>query len=112
MGTRYTKSIPKSVYFWKSGGYWAGPFVHPQKGRQCVEYKLVPVDQPVTESLLPVITTKPITQEELDGLAVWLKSDEGKQKMKEAQEKADKFCEELDKMFDIDPKLLREPFNI
>lgn len=43
MGSRYTKSIPNSVYFWKCGGWWAGPFVKPQKGRPCVEYNLVPV---------------------------------------------------------------------
>jgi hypothetical protein len=112
MGSRYTKSIPKSVYFCKEGAWWAGPFVHPQKGRQCVEYKLVPVNQPVTESPIPVITNKPVSQEELDRLAEWLKSNEGEQKIKEAQKMAQKFSEELNKMFDVDPKLLTEPFNI
>jgi hypothetical protein len=102
MGTRYTKNIPKSVYFWKSGGYWAGPFVHPQKGRPCVEYNLVPVT-PIKKGL---------TQKELDDLRDWLQSDEGKQTMKEALEKADETCKIIDSMRDIDPKKLREPFNI
>ena len=100
MGTRYTKSIPKSVYFWKCGAWWSGPFVKPQKGRECVEYKLVPVNQPVVELPIPVITRQSVSQEELDKLAEWLKSDEGKQKLKEAQEMAEKFSNELDKMFD------------
>lgn len=112
MGSRYTKNIPKSVYFCKEGAWWAGPFVHPQKGRTCVEYKLVPVNQPVTESPIPVITSKPVSQEELDKLAEWLKSDEGKKKIKESQEKAEQFNKLIDKMFDIDPKILREPFTI
>jgi hypothetical protein len=45
MGSRFTKKIPESVYFCKEGGWWAGPFVHPQRGRDCVEYRLVPVNK-------------------------------------------------------------------
>ena len=37
-----------------------------------------------------------ISDEEIDKLAAWLKSDEGKQKIKENQEKAENFCKELD----------------
>lgn len=103
MGSRYTKSIPKSVYFCKEGGWWAGPFVHPQKGRECVEYKLVPVT--------PIIK-KGLTQKELDDLRNWLLSDEGRKIIKESQKKADAVCKIIDSMNDIDPKILREPFNI
>ena len=52
---------------------------------------------------------KTFTDEELQALADWLKSDEGKAKIKEAQEKSD---DVIDKLRDIDPKILREPFNI
>ena len=64
---------------------------------------------------LPLATRpaiRPFTQEELDGISAWLQSDEGKQKMKEGQENAEKFCDELNKNNQIDPKILREPFNI
>jgi len=54
----------------------------------------------------------PITQEELDRLAEWLKSDEGRKIIKEAQNKADAVCRIIDSMNDIDPKILKEPFNI
>jgi hypothetical protein len=43
MGNR---SIPKSVYFYEADkGRWAGPFVKPQKDYNCVEYRLVPVNE-------------------------------------------------------------------
>jgi hypothetical protein len=66
MGNRYTKSIPKSVYFWKCSGWWAGPFVKPQKGRECVEYRLEPVNNenitgnfsPETESAIKALNNK------------------------------------------------------
>ena len=102
MGSRYTKNIPKSVYFWKVGGWWAGPFVHPQKGRDCVEYNLVPV----------VKEKKSLSQKEFDDLKEWLQSDEGKRIIKENLNKADAVCRIIDSMNDIDPKILREPFNI
>ena len=48
MRNKYTKGIPKSVYFYKLvNGWWAGPFIKPQKGRECVEYRLEPVLEPV-----------------------------------------------------------------
>ncbi len=134
MGTRYTKSIPKSVYFCKEGAWWAGPFVHPQKGRTNEEYKLIPAKETAENmsSFSPELTRKinelleqgeklkkmvetprpSVSQEELDKLAAWLDSDEGKRVMKEAINKANEVCDTLERAFDVDPKLLREPFNI
>jgi len=51
----------------------------------------------------------PISDEELQRLADWLKSDEGKKKIKESQEAADKV---IDMLRDIDYDKLREPFTI
>ena len=50
-----------------------------------------------------------ITDEELQRIAEWLKSDEGRKKIREGQEAGDKI---IDKLRDIDPEKLREPFNI
>ena len=66
MGNRYTKSIPKSVYFWKCSGWWAGPFVKPHKDYNCVEYRLVPVNEenitgnfsPETENAIKALNNK------------------------------------------------------
>lgn len=51
-----------------------------------------------------------ITDEELQKIADWLKSDEGKKAMKESQNKADAASKIIDKMNDIDPKWLTEPY--
>ena len=51
-----------------------------------------------------------ITDEELQKLADWLKSDEGKKAIKESQDKADAANKIIDKMRDIDPKWLTEPY--
>ena len=53
----------------------------------------------------------PISDEELQRLADWLKSDEGRKKIRESQEDADKVCKIIDSMNDIDPKILRTPFG-
>jgi hypothetical protein len=67
MRTKYTKGIPKSVYFYKlSDGWWAGPFVKPQKGHECVEYHLVPINEesvtgnfsPETERAIKTLNNK------------------------------------------------------
>jgi len=55
---------------------------------------------------------RPFTREELDGIAVWLQSDEGKKKMKEGQEEAERIIKQFEKDMEIDPETLREPFNI
>jgi len=52
------------------------------------------------------------TQEELDKLAAWLKSDEGREKIRNAQTSAEEFCKALEENMKIDPKILNEPFNI
>jgi len=52
-----------------------------------------------------------ITDEELQKIADWLKTDEGKQKVREALENSET-DKVFDKMRDIDPEKLREPFNI
>ena len=51
-----------------------------------------------------------ITQEELDRLAEWLKSDEGRKAIRESQETANEVNKIIDKMRDIDPEKLREPY--
>jgi hypothetical protein len=48
----------------------------------------------------------------LKRLAEWLQSDEGKKAIKNGQEKADAVCKIIDKMNDIDPKILKDPFTI
>jgi hypothetical protein len=48
MRVRYIKKkkIPESVYFYEADkGWWAGPFIKPQKDYNCVEYRLVPVNK-------------------------------------------------------------------
>jgi len=52
-----------------------------------------------------------ITDEELQKIADWLKTDEDKKKVREALENNDN-DKVFDKMRDIDPEKLREPFNI
>lgn len=49
-----------------------------------------------------------ITQEQLDNLAEWLQSDEGRKTIIESQKRAEK---EIAELFKIDPKKLREPFD-
>lgn len=46
---KYTKSIPEFVYLVAEGGWFAGPFVHPQKGRTNRKFKLVEVEIPEKE---------------------------------------------------------------
>lgn len=140
MSSRYTKSIPSEVYFVKeSNGWYGGPYVNPPKGKQQViickimeitvgkpkkksntldnisnmaereqfaeEHKgSFPADIPSKEELKQ--------SQDLRHLAEWLKSAEGKLKIKEAQEQAEKDSKIIDKLRDIDPKILREPFNI
>ena len=53
-----------------------------------------------------------ITDEELNELAEWLRSDEGKRIIRESLEKADIVCKLIEDMGKIDPKLWKEPFNI
>lgn len=52
------------------------------------------------------------SNDELKRLSDWLKSDEGRKIIRESQDKADAVCKIIDKMNDIDPKILREPFTI
>lgn len=54
----------------------------------------------------------PISDEELQRLAELLKSDEGREQIREALKKADEDCKIIDKLRDIDPEKLREPFTI
>jgi hypothetical protein len=55
---------------------------------------------------------KIITDKELDEIAAWLQSPEGRKKIRESQDKADAVCKIIESMNDIDPKTWREPFNI
>jgi hypothetical protein len=61
------RSIPKSVYFYEADkDWWAGPFVKPHKDYNCVEYRLVPVNEenitgnfsPETESAIKALNNK------------------------------------------------------
>ena len=45
---------------------------------------------------------KIITDKELDELAAWLQSDEGRKKIRESQDKADAVCKIIESMNDID----------
>ena len=54
---------------------------------------------------------KPISDEELQRLADWLKSDEGRKKIRESQETADEVCKIIDSMNNISPELLHTPFG-
>ena len=72
----------------------------------------VQINEIKLQPLLPLATRPaivPFTDEELANLKKWLESEEGKRKMREGQEAADKI---IDKLNDIDPKILREPFDI
>jgi len=53
---------------------------------------------------------KEITEEELQKLADWLKSDEGRKKIAEILNDESAANKIIDKMRDIDPKILTEPF--
>lgn len=46
--TRFAKGQPEFVYFWGEGEWVNGPYVNPQRGRECRKYKLVevPMDEP------------------------------------------------------------------
>ena len=55
---------------------------------------------------------KAFTDEELDKVGVWLKSPEGKKALKDAQESTCEVEKMIEDMKKIDPKLLKEPFNI
>jgi hypothetical protein len=50
--------------------------------------------------------------EQLEQLATWLRSEEGKRIIRESQVKVSEAEKIIDKMNDIDPKILREPFTI
>jgi hypothetical protein len=123
MGSRYTKSIPEFIYFTDQGnGWFSGPFVkNPCKGKNAnndalIICKVERLTKLVTESTqLPLATRpaeRPYTQEELDNLAKWLKSEEGINKIRQAQIDANKAIEALGLNESIDPKILNTPFNI
>jgi hypothetical protein len=42
---KYVKRIPEFIYLIAEGGWFAGPFVHPQKGRQNRKFKLIEVTE-------------------------------------------------------------------
>ena len=63
----------------------------------------------------PKVVKKPILvvgEAELQRLEEWLKSAEGREKIRKSQENAEKFLEALDLFEQIDPETLRRPFNI
>lgn len=52
-----------------------------------------------------------VNSSKLKKLADWLRSDEGKKAIKDGQEKISEAEKAIDKMNDIDPKTLNEPFT-
>ena len=46
MSGRSTKTLPEFVYFWGTGEYIQGPYVHPQRGRVNRKFKLTEVPMP------------------------------------------------------------------
>ena len=52
------------------------------------------------------------TDEELDKVGVWLKSPEGRKALKDAQGGTSEVEKIIENMKKIDPKLLKESFNI
>ena len=124
MGSRYTKSIPEFIYFKEepNSGWFSGPFVkNPCKGKNANTDRLIickveRLTKLVTEqpTQLPLATRpaeRPFTQEELDNLAKWLKSEEGIQQLRQSQIDAEKQIEALG-LRNIDYDKLREPFTI
>lgn len=118
MGSRYTKSIPEFIYFTDCGnGWYSGPFVkNPCKGKNAnnaiicrVERltKLVSGDNNNELQLSDIIADF----SELKKLTDWLVSDEGREKLKKAQEKSEEAVKNIDSMRDISPELLRTPFG-
>jgi hypothetical protein len=82
-------------------------------GRNIVRIGPDPQEESKTQKL-PLATRpaeRPFTQEELDNLAKWLKSEEGIQKLRQAQIDAEKQIEALG-LRNIDYDKLREPFTI
>ena len=142
MSSRYCKSIPSEIYFTKDlNGWYGGPYVHPPKGKvQVITCKIVnitvgnPLKKVKSDTLGSLINTAekerfaeehkgsypadmPSEKElrdskDLSKLADWLKSEEGKMLIREAQEKTEEDCKIIDKLRDIDPQKLREPFDI
>lgn len=51
-------------------------------------------------------------QDELKRLELWLKSDEGRKKIRESQEKSDEVCNIIGQMNYIDYETLNRPFTI
>ena len=138
-GSRFTKKIPEKVYMCDMGnGWYGGPWVNKPKGNgEYMEFYLIPVNKekftgfsPEVEKMqddllerenriieklnkLPKISEpKEITDAELQLIGTWLQSPEGREKIRTAQECAEKFSKALDEMLDINPEKLREPYNI
>ena len=63
------------------------------------------------KGLVPTPQEK-LTDKDLQKLADWLKSDEGRKIIKESQDKVDAIERIINKMNDIDPKILKDPFTI
>jgi len=141
MSSRYCKSIPSEIYFTKDlNGWYGGPYVHPPKGREQViickimEIKVGKPDKKKKDTLSSLINDAekerfaeehkgsypadiPSEKElkdsrDLRHLAEWLKSEEGKMKIREALQKADETSKIIDKMNDLSGIDLTKPFNI
>lgn len=84
MASRYCKSIPTEIYFIKeSNGSYGGPYIHPPKGKdQLIICKIQNIS--VKSNPKKTVTVdKPSLSTELPRIEKWLKSDNGKETMKE-----------------------------
>lgn len=63
-------------------------------------------------SLGQILLLVNMIEEDLKRLAEWLRSDEGKRILEESQNEAEETNMIIDSMTKIDPKILKEPFDI
>jgi hypothetical protein len=113
MASRYTKSIPTEIYFTKVGnGWYGGPYVHPPKAvDQLIVCKIVNIS--VRGNVKKSKSTDKIAlNAELLAIEKWLKSEEGKQTLRDRMKQVDEIDKVIDSMNDISLEDLRRPFNI
>jgi hypothetical protein len=113
MSSRYTKSIPTEIYFTKDiNGWYGGPYVHPPKGNvQLIVCKITNIT--VRGNVKKTKTVDKIAlNAELLAIERWLKSEEGKQTIKDKMKEVSEVEKIIDSMNDISLEDLRRPFNI
>jgi len=112
-GGRYCKSIPTEIYFTKdSNGWYGGPYVNPPKGKvQLIVCKIQSISVKGDVSKSKTID-KLTLNAELLAIEKWLKSDEGKQVIKDKMKDVNAVEKIIDAMNNINIEDLKKPFNI